>query len=90
MPGTGCDERGQTIPYLLKSGNPRLDIGELCLGGTPDAPDVTLRRECEQIARFVEAEPERLRTTDKAQPREFELGVLSVSGGKPPTGLKQT
>ena len=28
----GLDERGQTVPYLLKSGNPRLDIGELCLG----------------------------------------------------------
>ena len=86
----GGDERGQAVPYLLQSSNPRLDIGKLCLGGMPDAPDVTLRRECDQIARFLEAETERLRTTDEAQPRELELGVLAVSGGEPSTRLQQT
>ena len=84
----GGDERGQAVSYLLQSGNPPFDIGELCLGGSPDTPDVTLCRKCEQITSLVEAEAERLRTTNEAQPRELELGVLAVSGREPSTGLK--
>ena len=86
----GGDERGQAVSYLLESGNPPLDVGELYLGGSPDTPDITLCRKCEQIASLVEAEAERLRTTNEAQPRELELGVLAVSGGEPSTGLKQS
>ena len=43
----GVNERRQTVPYLLESGNPRLNVGKLCLGGTLDAPYVTRCRERE-------------------------------------------